>query len=86
YQAWQLPDLSTGYLMGGVSLATFALFVYLWVIISRLPVRGISGDSAIDQHINDLTKRYWSLLIAVTCTITLLLLTVPLASMSATGA
>ncbi|HDT4798772.1 TPA: hypothetical protein QHO75_004939, partial [Escherichia coli] len=46
----------------------------------------ISGDSAIDQHINDLTKRYWSLLIAVTCTITLLLLTVPLASMSATGA
>lgn len=86
YQAWQLPDLSTGYLMGGVSLAIFALFLYLWVIISRLPVRGISGDSAIDQHINDLTKRYWSLLIAVTCTITLLLLTVPLASMSATGA
>ena len=72
--------------MGGVSLAIFALFLYLWVIISRLPVRGISGDSAIDQHINDLTKRYWSLLIAVTCTITLLLLTVPLASMSATGA
>ncbi|MFS0933928.1 hypothetical protein ACFDAA_15145 [Enterococcus casseliflavus] len=86
YQAWHLPDLSTGYLMGGVSLAIFALFIYLWVIISRLPVRGISGDSAIDQHINDLTKRYWSLLIAVTCTITLLLLTVPLASMSATGA
>lgn len=39
YQAWLLPDLSTGYLMGGVSLATFALFVYLWVIISRLPVQ-----------------------------------------------
>ena len=72
--------------MGGVSLAIFALFLYLWVIISRLPGRGISGNSAIDQHINDLTKHYWSLMIAVTCTITLLLLTVPLASMSATGA
>lgn len=44
------------------SLITWLLFLAGWYAVAHLPVRSITDDDSINQHYNDLTKFYWSLL------------------------
>lgn len=83
--SYQLEDRTTTLLIGVINSLMLLLFVGLWWTIRNLPVRGVSGDSRIDQQINDLTKYYWSLMIVVLATGISLLTSVPLFSLHAAG-
>ncbi|MCU7701062.1 hypothetical protein ODV97_15330 [Enterococcus gallinarum] len=74
-----------GWLFSLINCLIFLLFLYLWQVIRRLPVRPLTKDFQINQQFNDLTKFYWSLLVVLMSTGTLLLFFVPLLSTQLTG-
>lgn len=58
-----------------------ALFVFVWWIIRRLPVRALTDDQKINQQYNDLTKFYWSAFAVVTSFVVNLIIYIPLLTM-----
>jgi hypothetical protein len=68
-----------------VNCLVFILFLYLWQIIRRLPVRPLTNNFQINQQFNDLTKFYWSLMVVIMSTVTMLLTSVPFISMQSSG-
>lgn len=74
-----------GWLFSLINCLIFLLFLYLWQVIRHLPVRPLTKDFQINQQFNDLTKFYWSLLVVLMSTGTLLLFFVPLLSTQLTG-
>ncbi len=85
YQARYSADQATTIGVLLLNGCLLLLFLALWWTIRGLPVRGIAGDSLIDQQINDLTKYYWSLTVVVLATGTSLMLFIPLVSINAHG-
>jgi uncharacterized membrane protein len=74
-----------GWLLSLINCLIFLLFLYLWQVIRRLPVRPLTKDFQINQQFNDLTKFYWSLMVVLMSTVTLSLFFVPLLSSQLTG-
>lgn len=63
------------------AVIVLALFVFVWWIIRRLPVRALTDDQKINQQYNDLTKFYWSAFAVVTSFVVNLIIYIPLLTM-----
>lgn len=48
-----------------LSILFLTLFVYLYYVVSRFPVKPLTNDEKINQQLNDSTRHYWSLLAIV---------------------
>lgn len=83
YFSFESTDKGLSIVMVGINLLMMLLFIGLWWTIRNLPIRGMSGDSRIDQQINDATKYYWSLTLIILATGLVILTFVPLLSANA---
>lgn len=81
---WQI-NADNFFLLGLSALSFWILSVSLWFVVSRLPVRPITKNAAINQQLNDVTKHTWSLMMITLPYFLLALLWVPQLSMEITG-
>ena len=66
FSCWKSVGWSSSFLtISLVTILTFALFIYLYYIISRFPVKSLTSNEKINQQLNDITRHYWSVLAVV---------------------